>query len=767
MPVIPADGLRGESLREASTGEFRQIRQLVQNALRQHLGKSQDTWIDLEALYQDRVIVNGHDGRLYAYPYTIDDQNQVVLGESKEVVPEYEPVFREAHSGGVFVEAVSGSTFRIRVIRAGLSGNKTLYPDAVLREAVPLFDGVRVFVKSDEEHIKGKGKDFRNLIGRLSNPKFIEGKEKDTGEIQADLELLDSAEVTPKLREAVERDMAEDLFGFSIDADGTAKKRKGFREAKKITKVQSVDLIIEPGAGGQIIKLIEAMTEETDVALREHMIEAVKRANNDALPEGLDVEDDDALVAAYREAMQPDTPTTDESHGASSGTAQPGQDGQGGTGVSMEEVDGRIRMVEARADMRVAVAESGLPKVAQSRLVDQFNTMDSFTEAQVTEAIDGEKNYLANFTESGRVSDLGGTIEAGQDRSEKVTDMLDDFFNPETPARSFRECYVDITGDKHVTGLIQNCDMARMREALGGEEVFREAINSATFSNALGDSIARALQREYNTADIWADWRWLVDVVPISDFRTQERPRVGGYGDLPAVAEDGAYNPLTSPGDEAATYALTKRGGTETISLETIANDDVGVIQRIPTMLGVAAKRTLYKFVYSFLDTNGVIYDTTALFTVGHNNLGTAALDAASFAAMRLAMSQQTEADSNERMGLVLRHLAVPQDLEETAFDMFVRNTNNDETFVQSHKPMVHVVPHWTDPNNWFGTADKRDTPLIELGFYGGREEPEIFIQDNPSQGSLFSNDQIKYKMRHIYNGAVMNFRPFQGNIVV
>ncbi|MCU7877142.1 MAG: hypothetical protein KZQ84_10130, partial [Candidatus Thiodiazotropha sp. (ex Lucinoma borealis)] len=169
---------------------------------------------------------------------------------------------------------------------------------------------------------------------------------------------------------------------------------------------------------------------------------------------------------------------------------------------------------------------------------------------------------------------------------------------------------------------------------------------------------------------MWSDWRWVADVVPVNDFRTQERSRLGGYGDLPAVAENGAYDPLTSPNDEKATYALSKRGGTETISLETIANDDVGLITRIPLKLSQAAKRTLYKFIFDFFRTNAVVYDTTAFYTVGHGNLGAAALAAASFAAARLAMSQQSELDSGAQLGLVLRHLAVPSDLVETAYDM-------------------------------------------------------------------------------------------------
>ena len=42
----------------------------------------------------------------------------------------------------------------------------------------------------------------------------------------------------------------------------------------------------------------------------------------------------------------------------------------------------------------------------------------------------------------------------------------------------------------------------------------------------------------------------------------------------------------------------------------------------------------------------------------------------------------------------------------------------------------------------------------------------DIFVQDSPTVGSLFSNDQVTYKIRHIYSGAVMDFRGFYKAVV-
>lgn len=750
MKRAPDSGIIGEAaLREAATTEMQQLIELVRASIRTAARLREGEWVDIHAIYPDRVVVR-RDGRYFGYPYTVGEDNQVTIGVAEEVVVEHKPVKTPAATTvplreGWFVEAVKGegedkpSRFVVRIIRAGLSKNGVNYPPKVLREAAPLFAGKQVFVKPDDEHIRGGGKDFDRLVGRLVEPRFVEA----TGEIQAVMEVLDSSHVAPKLREAVERGMT-DLFGLSIDASGPSKSTGKFREATAITKVASVDLIIEPGAGGQVIRFAEAY-QEPDM-LREQMLNTIK-THDAARAASLANASDEDVLSAYREAVA-------ASH-------QPAA-----TGITQEQLQAHTRLVEARADARAKVQASKLPQPAKDRLLTRFAEAagaEDITAEKVDAAIKAEEDYGNTFRESAPIQGLGSRIEPGEARHVAIGKMLDGLFAGNGSVHSFREAYIEITGDINVTGLMRNCDLGRFAESVG---VYREAVSAATFSDVLGDSITRRMLELYRSNPLYSDWRDLVDVVPVRDFRTQERGRVGGYGNLPAVAENGPYDALATPADEKATYALSKRGGTETISLEAIANDDVGALRRIPQLLSTAAGRTLYEFVLGFLGTNPVIYDTVALFHATHANLGTAALDATSFAAARLRLQKQAELSSSKRLGLLLRHLYIPADLEQAAYDLFVRNTNNDETFVQSQKPKVHVVPHWTDANNWYATADRSQIPLIELGFYNGQEEPELFVQDNPTQGSLFSNDQIKYKIRHIYSGAVMDFRGFDGSVV-
>jgi hypothetical protein len=182
--------------------------------------------------------------------------------------------------------------------------------------------------------------------------------------------------------------------------------------------------------------------------------------------------------------------------------------------------------------------------------------------------------------------------------------------------------------------------------------------------------------------------------------------------------------------------------------------------------LSRAAKRTLSKFVLDFIRSNPTLYDGVAFFHATHGNLGSAALDATSLAARRLAMLKQAEGDSLDRLGIGPKFLVVPVDLEQTASDLFVRNTNNDKSFINELTLQVLPVWYWTDANDWALVADPVEVPSIEVGFLDGNEEPELFVQDNPTVGSMFSNDKLTYKIRQIAGATVVNYRGFDKSVV-
>lgn len=570
--------------------------------------------------------------------------------------------------------------FAVRIAKAGQSRNGNFYPDRVLREAAPLFNGVRVFVKSDAEHLAAGGKDVRNLIGRIVNPSFKAGTAPDTGELSGEMELLDPSDaIGRKLLSAHERGMS-DLFGLSIDAGGKVKPApagKG-RVVEAIDKVNSVDLIVEPSAGGAVFNLIEAL------------------------------------------------------EGGSMATLKP-------------------------ADVSARVNKTKLPELARKRVVAMFDGQDEVDEARLIEAITFEADYLGALSDSGKVKGLGdlGTVEVTDAQEDKHVRMLEAVMDPgDRSALSIRDAYIAITGDKALTGQVPR--KARLTEAH----------DSSQFPELLGGVIEKRVLSIYNQQTIFSLWRKLVNVVPASDFRQRKAVTIGGFGDLPKVTERGPYLELNDLTENPEAYQVEKRGGTADATLEMIVNDNTAMIQQIPQKLGIAAQRTVSKFVFDLLRTNPVLSDDMAAFHVDRGNLGSAALAKASLAAGRLAMKHQVERDSGERLGIPPRFLVVPDELEEAAYDLFKRGTENDLKFIERLALEVVPVWYWTDASDWLLTADPALMPSIEIGFLRGQQEPEIFIQDQPNMGSMFANDTITYKVRHIYGGCIADPRGLYKSVV-
>lgn len=752
---IPSAGLRGLALKEAAPDLMRTInwvREALDKSINANVSSDGRKWFEIDVVYGDRAVIT-LAGRSWSYPYTISD-GVVTIGEPQEVVEAYIPI-KESAPLDVDLRLVeaegneAGTVWEATLIVAGVSANAAYYSDLVLREAAPRFDGVRICMKSDAKHLAPTVRDIGDVIGWAESPRFVEGAAPNTGRIVATLNLPGLPENTRNLLVAASRAGKQNIAGLSVDAYGRGSIRmvegKRIKAATSIDRIESVDLIVEPGAGGRLIRLVEAAPDQSpnsgdpEMKLREKMLRFIE-AKAPAAYAKLDPEtiSDDDLEIAYREAV----------------SATPSK----APAVDLDVVEERIRMIEARAAGNAAIAGSTLPQPAKDRLQRTFAARERFVEADVTAAIKEERDYLARFVESGRVS--LGDFEGVQveDRSVKVAGMLDAFFNPthkdHRNVHSFKEAYVEITGDRYVTGRMQDCDRARMRESLGTR--FAEALDSTSWSDALGNSITRRMQEVFTGLVQLQSWRKVATVGRVNDFRTQERIRIGGYGNLPIVAQGDPYAALTSPGDDKATYAIAKRGGTETVTREMILNDDVNAIRRIPTELALAAGNTLYEFVFDFFRTNPAIYDGLALYHATHANLFTAALDATSFAAHRLAMVKQTRNGSAKRLAVSPAAVLVPFELQETAFNLFVRNQNLDKTYVQSINPEVIPVSYWADANDWCTVANPMELPVLEISFLNGQEDPELFVQDMPNVGSLFSNDKVTYKIRHEYGGTVL-----------
>jgi hypothetical protein len=209
----------------------------------------------------------------------------------------------------------------------------------------------------------------------------------------------------------------------------------------------------------------------------------------------------------------------------------------------------------------------------------------------------------------------------------------------------------------------------------------------------------------------------------------------------------------------------------EEITLETIANDDMGIVRRIPVKLGYAAVDTLYNYIFNtvILGNATASYDTTTLYHSNHANTGTAALAEAGLLAVETAMRDQAEYGNAAGLPMgeanMPRTVLIPNELRVVAHKLFMgpNAVISAETATTPNmfdgRYNVIVVDDWTDATDWYAFADPALSPVLEVGFYQGREEPELFVQDAQTVGSMFDADKVTYKIRHIWFVMVVDHR--------
>ena len=164
--------------------------------------------------------------------------------------------------------------------------------------------------------------------------------------------------------------------------------------------------------------------------------------------------------------------------------------------------------------------------------------------------------------------------------------------------------------------------------------------------------------------------------------------------------------------------------------------------------------------------------DGNDVVSANHNNNQTIALTDASLTIAYNQMRKQTRLSSGKRIAVIPKTLVVPIDLKKTAFELLESpvkvGSTERETIINfvGKLGLTHVENPWTtDLNDWFLLGDKR-FPGIEIGFLGGRQAPEIFIQDQPAIGSVLTADKITYKVRYVFGGVPQDFRAVAGSRV-
>ena len=634
----------------------------------------------------------------------------------------------------------------VTIMRPGISANGLRYPTAVLERAVPLFEGVAAFADHPtwEDQTRAGGRSIRDLVGVYHGARYEQGRG-----VVATLRLYPSAQWAFDLINQVVDDRsagrAVPPFGISadllitraavsqsLDARNGAGPRHRF-DVLTIEAVNSADLVFRPAAGGTFDRIVEAIADE---------------------PNTKEVPMPEPIAAT---APAPSAASPSPSPAVADATA--------------ELVAAREAVAAIRAELiNTKVAASGLGEKAQALVRAQLAGREASPQA-IDAAIAAVKEA---FAESGPSPIRGmGTprahVSAALTSREQVQVAMERLFGlpiPEQHAHvprlsGIREAYLLLTGDYAFSGRY-DYDRAIAREA--NETLL------AQMDSVCANVMNKALVRDYAAQPKW--WAPIVTVRDLRDVKEQSRVLLNDFAALAAVAENGTYANVAW-GDAAETYTPTKKGNIVYVSMEAIINDDVHAFTRLPRKLAAAAAVTINETVSALFTANGgegpAMADAGNVFIAAHGNKGTTALSSAEVNVARVAMLKFQNAASKV-LGIVPRYLLVPPDLAFTAQVICqtpnVPGSANNDVNVHAGVLSPIVVPNWTDANNWYLMADPAQIEGIEVGFLNGRQEPELLVQDNPTAGTVFTNDAISWKVRWIYGAGWLDWRAGYGEVV-
>jgi hypothetical protein len=757
---------------------------------------------DIIDVYQDHVIYDDGAGNLFQVPYTVAENGTVTLGQPEKVrkAVDYVRVSAAAEISAPVGEKKDpdyGYKWDVQIIEAGADRQGIAnYPYQVLKNAAPLYEGARVFALTQGQHAHPEnpyGKSVRDMVGWLSDVKA-----NATG-LQGVFNILKTAKW---LRDTIEDAWSrgkKDIIGLSHDVMAKAAPARspagsGPREVQEITRVDSVDVVYNPIAGGKFLRMAAAAAkaagQNREVNMFKKLLAALKMQRPDLKTEI------EALEA------KGDALTEDEvmSLVASAAAKSDGQDGDDVkikdqiqslvaslTDITTKQAKDLVDQAQKKFDDTVKLTacstllvdeltQSGLPDILRDRLRRRFEGK-VFEAEELRAAIKEEKEVVDKLTGSGVPHGVGGLrMEVGAGEPEKLQAALDKLFGVDVeekyqqvpPFNSLRAAYTRLTGD-------QECRGIPSREGLKLGEAFMQmlrlpaAYSTSTFSFVLGNSMYRRLLKEYKTVDYREDA--LISFYRNADnFKTMEIIQVGYFGDVPDVNPETAdYTEITMPTDVEATYAINQKGWILTVTRRVILNDDLKTVVQLVAKMGRAHRRTHAKRAWNKIISNvNFDGDSTALFHSNHANLGATTLtnDATGIATLTAALQDmyaQTEQDSGEGLALEPKNLWVPRDLLEIAKALnsawYVTAFNPHAGRFGANHERIICNPLFTDANDWGLIADPGEVELLEAAYINGRREPEFFVADNPTVGQMFVADKIQYKSRHEYEFEIADYR--------
>lgn len=280
------------------------------------------------------------------------------------------------------------------------------------------------------------------------------------------------------------------------------------------------------------------------------------------------------------------------------------------------------------------------------------------------------------------------------------------------------------------------------------------------FENVASKTLLAAYEEEPAT------WRPLARQRNLPDFKQVSDLQIAGQIVPEKILEGGEYKAGTLT-EGKATWNLATYGKKINVTRQSIINDDLDALSRVPEMLGRGCRLLESNLVWELITTgaNGatVSLDNQALFVAGHNNTITGAGTSISVAGMDKAKQKlRTQKDlAGNRINLPPAYLMVPTTLETAALQ-FLFPTGFAPNALTSVNPFAGAVQLIVEPrldddstSVWYLASSPTRVEMITFGYLAGEAGPTITTTEKRNP------DGVELLVRMDFGATLSDFRGF------
>jgi hypothetical protein len=285
---------------------------------------------------------------------------------------------------------------------------------------------------------------------------------------------------------------------------------------------------------------------------------------------------------------------------------------------------------------------------------------------------------------------------------------------------------------------------------------------TSDFPLILANVVNKTLRDAYASAP--QTFRPFVRETTAPDFKLITRVQLGDAPQLQKVNEHGEFTYGTI-GEAQEQYQVASYGKIISFSRQTLINDDLDALTRIPQLFGRAAANLESELVYSIFRDNPKMGDGKPIFAAPHNNLDStgAAITVDAISLGRTALRLQTGLNG-ERLSITPQFLLVPAALETIA-DQFISQNFQPNVQIQINpfagRLQVISEPRVDDASAtaWYLLADPSQIDLIEIAYLEGQRGVQIETRTG------FEVDGLEIKARLDVGVKAIDWRGFYKNI--